>query len=330
MKKRPSVSIICPVHNEQESVRVFYSRVQTAIAPLRKSYDFEIIFVNDSSTDKTLEIIQRIREKDKSIHVITLARNFGYQAAVLAGMKYAHGEGVFTIDVDCEDPPELIPEFIAKWEEGYDVVYGLREGRPESRLVIRLRKLFYRSLKIMADSDIVLDMAEFSLISSHVRDIIVNNQNTFPFLRAEIGYVGFLRVGIKYDRQVRVGGKSHYNFWRMAVFAGGGILTSSTFPMRAAFYFLPLFVLVNLVVLILAIIWSSTELFRILIGLDVVYGISLVTVYGLYIARIYKNSMARPVFVIDWKHSYYDSPAIKNRTSSKRSAGRWPDEPSTD
>ncbi len=308
MKQRRRISIICPVHNEEASVEIFYSRVQTTIAPLRRSYDFEIIFVNDSSSDKTLEIIHALRQKDKSVQVITLARNFGYQAAVSAGMKFAHGDGVFTIDVDCEDPPELIPEFIAKWEQGYDVVYGLRAGRPEARIIIEMRKLFYRSLKIMADSDIVLDMAEFSLISSHVRDLIVSNQNTFPFLRAEIGYVGFRRIGIKYDRQVRVGGRSHYNFWRMAVFAGGGILTSSTFPMRAAFYFLPFFLLINIILLVLTVLWSSTELFRILMTLDAAYGISLVTVYGLYIARIYKNSMARPVFVIDWNRSEYNSP----------------------
>ena len=304
MKKRKLLSIICPVHNEQESIPVFYSRLQKAIAPLRKSYDFELLFINDCSTDKTLDVIKELRAKDPATSVITLSRNFGYQAAVLAGMKYSRGTGVFTIDVDCEDPPELIPQFVAKWEEGYDVVYGLREGRPEAKIIISMRKLFYRSLKVMADSDIVLDMAEFALISSHVRDIIVNNQNTFPFLRAEIGYVGFSRVGIKYDRQSRVRGQSHYNIWRMAVFAGGGILTSSTFAMRFAFYFLPVFILLNCVLLGVDLFTDSARLFKALITFDLVYGISLLTVYGLYIARIYKNSISRPVFVIDWKRSF--------------------------
>src|SRR5450759_1975569 len=137
MKKRGLISIICPVHNEQESVPVFYSRLQSSIAPLRRSYDFELIFINDSSTDSTLSVIQELRRKDSSIQVLTLSRNFGYQAAVLAGMKYARGNGIFTIDVDCEDPPELIPQFVSKWNEGYDVVYGLREGRPEARLLIK-------------------------------------------------------------------------------------------------------------------------------------------------------------------------------------------------
>ncbi|MBF8247842.1 MAG: glycosyl transferase, family 2, partial [Bacteroidetes bacterium] len=181
-----------------------------------------------------------------------------------------------------------------------------REGRPEARLLTKVRKLFYRSLKIMADSDIVLDMAEFALISAHVRDIIVNNQNTFPFLRAEIGYVGFSRFGIQYDRQPRIRGKSHYNIWRMAVFAGGGILTSSTFPMRLAFYFMPVFILFNILALVAEILSDSASLFKILVIVDLVYGISLLTVYGLYLARIYKNSISRPVFIIDWRQSYYD------------------------
>ncbi len=318
MKKRTLISIICPVHNEQESIPVFYSRLQHAIAPLRKIYDFDLTFINDSSTDNTLNVIEELRTKDSSIQALTLSRNFGYQAAVLAGMKYARGNGIFTIDVDCEDPPELIPQFVAKWKEGYDVVYGLREGRPEARIIIKLRRLFYRSLKIMADSDIVLDMAEFALISSHVRDIIVDNQNTFPFLRAEIGYVGFSRIGIKYDRQLRVRGKSHYNIWRMSVFAGGGILTSSTFPMRFAFYLMPLFVLLNIFLLGLNLITNSATFFKVLVTFDLVYGISLLTVYGLYIARIYKNSISRPVFVIDWKRSFYDSSKLVDNNSIRR------------
>jgi dolichol-phosphate mannosyltransferase len=308
MKKRPLISIICPVHNEEESVPVFYMRLQNAIGPLRKEFDFELIFINDFSTDRTLSVIERLREKDPSTQVLSLSRNFGYQASVLAGMKYARGNGIFTIDVDCEDPPELVPDFISKWKEGYDVVYGLREGRPEAKVITGLRRLFYRSLKVMADSDIVLDMAEFALISARVRDIIVDNQNTFPFLRAEIGYAGFSRIGIKYDRQSRVRGKSHYNIWRMTVFAGGGILTSSTFPMRIAFYFLPLFIALNGLLLVIDLFSSSVGLFKALLVFDVVYGISLLTINGLYFARIYKNSISRPVFIIDWRNSRHNLP----------------------
>jgi len=313
MKKRTLFSVICPVHNEEESVPVFYSRLQKAIEPLRKEFDFELIFINDSSTDKTLSVIEELRAKDRSTQVLSLSRNFGYQAAVLAGMRYAAGDGIFTIDVDCEDPPELVPEFIAKWREGYEVVYGLREGRPEAKVITGLRRLFYRSLKIMADSDIVLDMAEFALISSHVRDIIVDNQNTFPFLRAEIGYAGFSRIGIKYDRQSRVRGRSHYNIWRMTVFAGGGILTSSTFPMRIAFYFLPILIALNILLLGIDLVYSSLGLFKTLVVFDMVYGISLLTIYGLYFARIYKNSISRPVFIIDWKSSRHNLPASAMR-----------------
>lgn len=306
MKKRTLISVICPVYNEEESIPVFYSRLMAAVKKLRGEHDFELIFINDRSVDGSIDAIQKLRRRDPSVQVLTLSRNFGYQAAVLAGMTYARGDAIATIDVDCEDPPELLPQFIAKWKEGYEVVYGLREGRPEARLLTKIRKLFYRSLKAVADSDIVLDMAEFALISAHIRDIIVNNRNTFPFLRAEIGYAGFSRTGIQYDRQPRVRGKSHYNIWKMAVFASGGILTSSTFPMRFAFYLVPFFILFNVLGILFDLVFGSPALFKVLAVGDLTYGITLLTVYGLYIARIYKNSIARPVFVIDWAKSQHN------------------------
>ena len=304
VKPKPLISIICPVFNEESSVPVFYRRLAVALAPLSAQYNFELTFTNNSSSDRTLEVIKAIREKDPTVQALTLSRNFGYQASVLAGIKYSAGEATIVIDVDCEDPPEMIPLFIAKWEEGFDIVYGLRANRPEPRLLILMRKLFYRLLRLMADTDIILDMAEFSLVSSRVRDVMCDNSNTFPFLRAEIGYSGFQRHGIRYDRQERTIGKSYYNLWGMLKFAVAGILSVSTFPLRIAIYAWPLVFIANCALLSIDLAGISADAFKLLVALDLVYAIALLTTHGAYLARIYKNIISRPIFIIDWKSSF--------------------------
>jgi glycosyltransferase involved in cell wall biosynthesis len=312
MNCKPLVSIVCPVYNEEQTILLFYDRLNKAVAPLSDSYDFELIFTNNRSTDGTLDVIKELREKDRSVQAITLSRNFGYQASVLAGITYSSGDAIVVIDVDCEDPPEMIPQFVEKWGEGYDIVYGLRAHRPEPYALILMRKLFYRVLRLMADTDIVLDMAEFSLVSSRVRDVMLDNKNTFPFLRAEIGYSGFLRYGITYNRQKRVAGKSYYNLWGMLLFAIAGILSVSTFPMRIAVYAWPLVVVANLAVLTLDLTGVSASAFKILVAFDLVYGISLLTTQGMYLARIYKNNISRPVFIVDWKLSFLNREKMKS------------------
>lgn len=303
LNRKPVVSIICPVYNEERAIPLFYERLINAVAPLYERYEFELIFTNNRSTDGTLDIIRALHKKDPAVQILTLSRNFGYQASVLAGITHATGDAIIVIDVDCEDPPEMVPQFIAKWEEGYDIVYGRRANRPEPRPIVLMRKLFYRLLRLMADTDIVLDMAEFALVSSRVRDVMRDNKNSFPFLRAEIGYSGFSRYGISYDRQQRTTGKSYYNFWGMFMFGAAGILSISTFPLRIAVYAWPLVALANLVLLALDLAGLSGSAFRVLVTLDLLYGVALLTTHGLYLARIYKNNIARPVFIVDWKLS---------------------------
>lgn len=307
MKDKVLISVVCPVYNEQDSIPIFYKRLSDAISPLRNRYNFELIFLNNCSKDATLDVILSIIEIDPTVKVLTYSRNFGYQASLLTGITKAKGKAIIIIDVDCEDPPEMIPKFIQKWEEGNDIVYGIRKNRNEWFGLVLIRKMFYRILKMMADTEIILDMAEFSLFSSTIRDYIISNKNTFPFIRAEIGYVGFSRYGIEYKRQTRVSGKTKYNIWGMILFGAGGILSISTAPMRLAIYVYPLIVLFNVTLLILDLLYSHiTILFKMLVALDILYVIFLLSVFGLYIARIYKNSLGRPVTIIDWRRSYFD------------------------
>jgi glycosyltransferase involved in cell wall biosynthesis len=294
---RKCVSIISAVHNEEVTVPLFYERLIAVINGL--NYDFEIIFTNNRSTDSTLDVIRKLQDKDDRIKVLTFSRNFGYQASVQAGMSHAHGDCIITIDVDCEDPPELIPEFLARWEAGYDIVYGERGNRPEPKMLVSARNLFYRILQFTADADIILNMAEFGLITSYVRDVIINNANTFPFLRTEIAYSGFNIVGIPYDREERVAGNTHYNFWRMLIFAIGGILTSSTFLLRLAAFLLPALFLINIIYFM----FNDVSSYGGIIAFDLLYLTTLLTVQGIYIARIYKNGLGRPIYIVDWRLS---------------------------
>jgi dolichol-phosphate mannosyltransferase len=297
------VSIICPVYNEQVNIQMFYDRLETTLSDLRDLYKFEYIFTNNRSTDNTVEIISNLREHDKRVQLISFSRNFGYQASVLAGLHYAKGDASIVIDVDCEDPPEMIPSFIEKWQEGYDIVYGIRKKRQENVLVQESRNFFYWLLNKVGDHEIIMNMAEFGLITKDVRQEILNNKSTFPFLRTEISYAGFNQIGINYIRQARQYGKTHYNFWGMAQFAVGGILSSSTFLLRLSAFIGAVLVLLNAFAVFFEITNSVNKAFEVIVILDLMYLVFFMATISIYIARIYKNGVQRPVFIVDKRYT---------------------------
>lgn len=301
MTNRPLISIICPVFNEEQTIPLFHERLQTVLEPLRGRYDFELIFTNNASTDGSWDAIRRLREQDPTVQMLTLSRNFGYESSVATGLRYARGQAVIVIDVDCEDPPEMIPQFLEAWEQGYDVVYGQREQREEFFLMHWARKAFYRLNRLIADSDFILDMAEFFLLSAPVRDAILANRSTKPFLRSEVAYVGFRRKGIPYRRQTRIAGRSHYNLWRAIEFAIAGILSSSTFPLRLPVYLFPVLVFSNIVLL-----WADR--FPWLVTLDLLYLAFFLAMVSIYLARTYKDVVQRPLTVVDWRRSLFNHP----------------------
>ena len=296
MSQRPLISIVCPVYNEEATVGLFYPRLKAALEPLLSRYDFELIFSNNRSTDRTLEEILKLRSKDPMVQVLTLSRNFGYERNVATGLRHARGAAIVVIDVDCEDPPEMIPQFIAEWEMGFDVVYGKRDRRQEPILMHLTRKAFYRINAFAADSEAIVDMAEFFLITAPVRDAILANRSTVPFFRSEVAYAGFQRKGISYERQRRVAGKTHYNLGQLIWFALRGMLSTSTFPLRLSVYtFLPL-VVANVLLLI-------GDRFEWLVMVDFLYVAFYIGVLGVYLARTYKDVVARPLSIVDWKRS---------------------------
>lgn len=297
------ISIVCPVYNEAECIPLFYDRLKSALDDLQGEYEFELLFTNNASEDGTLDVIKKLRMQDPSVQVITLSRNFGYQASVFAGLRNAKGSAIVVIDVDCEDPPELMPRFIEEWERGYDVVYGERGKRPEFIGLQWIRKTFYRITRLIADYDFVLYMAEFALVSSHVRDAMLSNASTFPFLRAELGFVGFNRLGIPYDRDKRIRGKSHYNFGRMVRFAVAGILSSTTFPLRLVGYVGVPLILLNLCAVVYGFFGDLQRVLPFVTLLDLTFVLMALVILSIYLARNYKNGVRHPIFIVDWKRS---------------------------
>lgn len=312
MKK--TLTVVCPVFNEELCIEKFHTLFSEAISPLTSQYNFELIFTNNRSSDRTLDILKELREKDPRIEFITLSRNFGYQSSVLCGITHGSGDAFVVIDVDGEDPPSIIPHFISKWEQGYDLVYGIREQRPEPKIVILARKFFYRFTKIIADADFILDMAEFSLFTRRMRDQIVLNQTGFPFIRAELAYLGFKRLGIPYARQRRIAGQSHYSFVRMSQFAIGGILSSSTFPLRILFYIC--FPLAFLDILAGFIAINSTINLQAMAMLNFAFLVFAGGIIGIYAARIYKDGLHRPPFVVDWANTTLPAPNVEQTTAA--------------
>ncbi|MFL5320025.1 MAG: glycosyltransferase [Myxococcaceae bacterium] len=307
---KPLVSIVCPVFNEELAVPLFYERLMRALAVSEDKVRFELIFVNNRSTDRTLPIIQELMAKDSRVRLITLSRNFGYQASITAGMRHATGDAVANIDVDCEDPPEMIPRFIDRWLAGADVAYGIRDKREEFFLMHLGRKLFYRVTRKIADHEIVLDMAEFFLVDKRVRDYCLATRSTFPFVRGQLGYVGFKREGIPYKRERRIIGKTHYNLISAGRFGIAGILSSSTMPLRLLAYVGVLGFFLDLLgagyVLVEGGRFGLTRAERLLaaavIG-HVGWIVLALGFIGMYVARVYKDSMGWPLYVVDEKLS---------------------------
>jgi glycosyltransferase involved in cell wall biosynthesis len=300
---RRRLVVIVPCHNETLNVVPFYESAKKTLDGL--PLDWSLLYVNDASADDTLDKILALREKDGRVKVATLSRNFGYHAALVAGLSNADADYYSIVDVDGEDPPELLAKFYAEIEKGAQTVYGIRSERPEPAHIVFFRWLFYWINTKIADGPIRLWMAEFSMFSRPVRDYILANRTTFPFLRAEMAYVGLRMVGVPYARQQRAHGVSHYNFFSMSKFAVAGFLASSTFPLRATAYLSAGFALAYLL-LVGGLTNGLVEAGALAAVMAFIFLLATVPMLALYLARTYKNVTARPVFFLDSEKSRLD------------------------
>lgn len=307
MKK---VSIVIPAYNEEEVLNKLIERLAILINNTPK-YEFEVIFVNDGSKDKTLEILEEIAQKEKRLKILSFSRNFGHQAAVTAGIKDVTGDAVVIIDADLQDPPELIPQMIELWEQGNEVIYGKRKKRKgESAFKLLSAKMFYKTLNALSDVEIPKDTGDFRLVDRKVIDVINQMPEHNKFLRGLFSWVGFKQYAFEYERQERKAGKTKYPFKKMKKLASDGIISFSTKPLKMLGGIGILSIIISIGILIYSLISYALKLNNlapgwtsIMVTVTFLGGIQLLSVWIMseYIARIYDETKQRPEYIIDKK-----------------------------
>ena len=305
MKK---ISIVVPMYYEEQVAEECYKRTVGVLNKLSKTYDYEIIFVNDGSKDRTLEILEEIANKDENAKIVSFSRNFGHQAAVTAGLKYVTGDAIVIIDADLQDPPELIPEMLKKWEEGYEVIYGKRKTREgESAFKLLTAKAFYSTLNKLSDVEIPKDTGDFRLVDRKVVDVINSLPEHNKFLRGLFSCVGFEQCAFEYERKERFAGKTKYPLKKMLKLASDGIISFSTKPLKIVGGLGILSVIISIIILLYSILsfifkWNNLTAgwTSLMCTLTFIGGIILISLWmiGEYIARIYDETKQRPQYIV--------------------------------
>lgn len=301
----PELSLVVPLFNEASSVEPFYERVTRVVGDLGLSY--EIVCVNDGSQDDTLERLERLSALDPAVKVLDLSRNFGKEAALTAGLDVARGEAVIPIDADLQDPPELIASFVAKWREGYDVVYGTRTSRKGETIAKKLTAaLFYRVMARLTPFPVPADTGDFRLMARPVVEAMRELREQHRFMKGLFSWVGFRQVSLPYDREQRPFGKSKFNYWRLWNFAIEGITSFSFIPLQVATY-------VGFVVAMFAFGYGGFMVVRtvlegnpvkgypsLIVTMLFLGGAQLMTlgVIGEYVGRIYGETKRRPIYLV--------------------------------
>lgn len=298
-------SIVVPAFNEEEVITETYHRLINVMEQTKEEY--EILFINDGSRDKTMELISDICKQDNRIKLINFSRNFGHQIAVTAGMEYSKGQAVVIIDADLQDPPEVILRMIEKWKEGYDVVYGKRSKRKgESWFKKITAKLFYRFLNSMTSVDIPVDTGDFRLIDRRVCDTMKSLTEKNRYVRGLVSWVGYKQVEVEYVREERFAGETKYPLKKMIKLAADAIVSFSYKPLKLAGFIgilLSLCSFVYLIIIIFQRLFTNTTVVgwaSILAVMLFFNGVTLVlqSINGAYIGRIYEETKNRPLFIV--------------------------------
>lgn len=305
MKK---ISVVIPMYYEEEVANECYNRVEKVLSSI-PNYEYEIIFVNDGSKDKTLSILEEIAKKNNNVKVISFSRNFGHQCAVTAGIKYVTGDAIVIIDADLQDPPELIPDMLKLWEQGYEVIYGKRKTRDgESKFKLLTAKMFYETLNALSDVEIPKDTGDFRLVDRKVVDIINSLPEHNKFLRGLFSWVGFKQTPFEYERKERFAGKTKYSLKKMLKLASDGIISFSTKPLKMVGGIGIISVIVSFLILIYSLLsyifhwnqltagWTS-----LMVTITFLSGVILISLWMIseYIGRIYDEVKDRPQYIID-------------------------------
>jgi glycosyltransferase involved in cell wall biosynthesis len=302
----PLLSLVVPVFDEEESIYIFLDTVTPQLA--RDGFRFEIVFVNDGSRDNTLSHLLDRSARDRRLRIVNLSRNFGKEAALTAGIDHARGDVIVPMDIDLQDPPELIGTFMTRWREGYDIVYGVRTQRASDTAARRLSAgWFYRVFNSMSPVRIPENVGDFRLVDRRAVEVLRQLPERNRFMKGLFAWVGFNSIGVPYERPSRAAGSSKFNLWRLWNFALDGLVSFSTAPLRAWFY-------VGVVIATIAVLYALFIITRVLIlGIDTPGYASLLIVVllmgaiqllslgiiGEYLGRLFLEVKSRPIYVIE-------------------------------
>ena len=311
-----TISLLIPAYNEEQVLEHLFPRLN-ALAQSQKEYAFEFLFINDGSKDATLDIIKEYAEKDTRVSYINLSRNFGKEIGMVAGLDHAKGDAVVVIDADLQDPPELIPEMISLWEEGYDDVYAKRRSREgESWLKKFTSKQYYRLLQRVTRVPIQEDTGDFRLLDRRVVEALKQFRESQRNAKAMFSWVGFHKKEILYDRDPRAAGETKWNYVKLIELALDGITSFTTAPLRLSTYagiIISGLTFIYLVVLVVRTIFFGTDLagypsmMAVILFLGGVQLISL-GIIGEYVGRIFNETKGRPLYFVE---EYHDGTAPK-------------------
>ena len=304
MKK---ITIIIPAYNEEESLPPLYERLETLMNSMG-NYEFEILFVNDGSKDNTINLIKEYRQKDKRISYVDFSRNFGKEIAMIAGLDYATGDCVIFMDADLQDPPELIPELVKYWEEGYDDVYAKRNSRKgETWLKKFTSKMYYRVLQHLTNVPIQKDTGDFRLLDKRCVNALKKMRESQRNSKSMFSWIGYNKKEVLYDRDPRVAGQTKWNYKKLVDLAIDGITSFTTSPLRISTYIsIPTFIVlfVYFVYVIVKCIVTSTmiQAYQAIILLILFFSgvqILLFGIIGEYLGRIFNESKDRPLYLVN-------------------------------
>jgi polyisoprenyl-phosphate glycosyltransferase len=306
VKDHESLSVVVPVYNEADNLRPLYEAVTGQLDRLGLPY--ELIFVNDGSHDPSLALLRRLSAQDPRVKVVSLSRNFGHQSSISAGMDHAAGEAVIVMDADLQHPPELIPEMVARWREGYQVVYTVREDSHDAGLFKRwTSSTFYKCINAVSEVSIVPGAADFRLMDRAVVDCLVAMPERSRFLRGMVSWVGFRQIGLPYVAQPRHAGSSKYSIRKMLSLAVQGLTSFSSLPLRFSAYIGFIAAVSGIPYAIWAVYaklftdqavpgWASLMVAVLFLG-----GVQLMSIgiIGEYVGRVYTEVKGRPLYIAD-------------------------------
>jgi dolichol-phosphate mannosyltransferase len=307
-------SIVIPLFNEEENINVIFNRIQSSLKKTKEPY--EVIFVNDGSTDNTRKLLEAIHKQQKHFKVLNFSRNFGHQTAVSAGLKYVRGDYIAILDGDLQDPPEVLPDFFKKLKEGFDVVYAVRRRRKEPLIKRIMYAAFYRVLKAVANISIPLDSGDFCVMTKRVANTINSLPERNRFVRGLRSWVGYRQVGLEYEREERFAGNSKYSFAKLFKLAFDGIVSFSYVPLQIVTmigFFMFLLSIVGSVATVYFKLFTDVYIPRgfptTIIVIMFIGGVNMLSlgIIGEYIGRIYDEAKQRVPFVIESTLGFKDS-----------------------